>query len=336
MIFRFDDPLLVFAAASLSLPFKLIAANYERAHPGTTVRLNFSGSQTLSAQIKNGAPADVFASAAMSILVDSGAAPSSIRMFAQNRLILVVRPDSKTTSLADLSRAGRIVLADVKVPAGKYANEMLDRAATKFGASWRRAVMQRVVSRELDVKSVLRKVELGEADAGIVYASDVTPKVKAVTLPEAWNPTVDYAVGIVATKDRRRLAREFVKFLFAPESQAILVRSGFLSPLTPPASIIIDGRKVEVGFKRQESVSAKDHDGREARYTGALVATLTQKRTGKIEFVAADGYRQSFELADLINSRAIVTQASDGNLQLIVPGKSPDTWIKWIRRIDLK
>ncbi|MBX3110893.1 MAG: molybdate ABC transporter substrate-binding protein [Fimbriimonadaceae bacterium] len=227
--------LTVFAAASLHESFEAIGEQFERSNPGVKVVCSFAGSQQLAAQIRNGAPADVFASADsrnMAKLSDMVDPPT---MFATNRLVVVTPPRSTTvTDLRSLVRAKHLVVAADAVPAGKYTRTMLDSASKVFGAGWLNDVLGHVVSQEQDVRSVLAKVQLGEADAGVVYATDARKggsKVRTVAVPDTMSPVAEYPVSAVRTSGRLAVAREFVRFLLSGMSQSILRDHGFGAPL---------------------------------------------------------------------------------------------------------
>ena len=159
-----------------------------RSHPGLTVRFNFAGSQQLALQIEQGAPADVFASADqrwMSYATEKGLVDGRRQVFARNRLVAIVprTNPARIGSLQDLARRGiKLVLAAEAVPAGKYSREALQNlaGAPGFPPEYDRRVLANVVSQEENVKAVVAKVQLGEADAGLVYRSDVTPAVAAL------------------------------------------------------------------------------------------------------------------------------------------------------------
>ena len=178
----------VYAAASLTEAFQELGRSLEQAHPGLTVRFNFAGSQQLALQIEQGAPADVFASADqrwMSYVVEKGQVEGEPVVFARNRLVAIVprTNPARIGGLQDLARKGtKIVLAAEVVPVGKYSRDALARLAGAEGypKDYDRRVLANVVSQEENVKSVVAKVQLGEADAGIVYQSDVTPVRRAV------------------------------------------------------------------------------------------------------------------------------------------------------------
>ncbi len=186
---------------------------------------NYAGSQTLASQIEQGAQADVFASADtahMKILQDAGLLAGTPRVFAHNRLeIAVERGNPKAIhGLADLARPGLvIVLADPSVPAGKYAQQALAKAG----------VSVKPASLELQVTSVLTKVALGEADAGVVYVSDVVTsgKVDGIAIPEAQNVIADYPIAKLSSAQNAKGANDFITFLLSSKGQAILFGAGF-------------------------------------------------------------------------------------------------------------
>ena len=219
----------VFGAASLTAAFRAAATAFEAAHPGTKVELNFAGSPTLVQQIREGAPADVFASADeanMQKLVDAKAVAGSPRIFAQNLLqIVVAKANPKhIAALADLTKPGlTVVLCGDTVPAGRYALEAFKKADLAPPAG----------SRELDVKAVVTKVALGEADAGIVYVTDVraaADTVEGVGLATAHNVVARYPIAVLTEAAAPETARTFVDFVLSDPGRKILGDYGFLSP----------------------------------------------------------------------------------------------------------
>ena len=230
--------LTVFAAASLTDAFEEIGATLEGEHPGLEVTYNFAGSQALVTQLAEGAEADVFASAnraQMEVAVANGSVRAEPATFVRNRLAIVVpmgNPAGVETP-ADLGEEGlRLVLAQAEVPVGRYAREavcaMAGDAAT-YGAGFAEAVAGNVVSAEEDVREVLTKVQLGEADAGIVYVSDAASaadEVELVAIPDAVNVVAAYPIAPTAEGDAA-LAAAFIGYLLGAEGQATLAEYGF-------------------------------------------------------------------------------------------------------------
>jgi molybdate transport system substrate-binding protein len=235
--------LTVFAAASLADAYRQIGRNFEKANPGVRVVFNFAGSQQLAAQLAQGAPADVFASAnnaQMAVAVNAGrVAEDSARTFVRNRLVVVTTRDSRVriTRLQDLARPGlKLVFAARAVPVGQYTQEFLDKAAADpaFARSFKSDVLQNVVSYEDNVRAVLTKVSLGEGDAGVVYASDVissprTP-VRRVEIPRRLNVLAAYPIATVSDSDNPALAQKFVDYMDASDTRLVLARYGFTLP----------------------------------------------------------------------------------------------------------
>jgi molybdate transport system substrate-binding protein len=226
--------LVVFAAASLRESFGEIAKIFERDHPGVVVSLALAGSQELRTQIEHGADADVFASADSKQVEPLVAAKlvDHPRIFARNEPVIVVprANPAALTSLRDLPRAKRIVLGIPAVPIGAYALRVLDAASTRYGADFRARVEARVVSREVNVRQVLAKVTLGEADAAVVYRTDVASAgdaVEAIPIPPELNVVADYPITAVADAKHGALAREFIDLVLSPAGQQILERFGF-------------------------------------------------------------------------------------------------------------
>jgi len=234
-------PLNVFAAASLTASFNEIGKAFEAKYPGTTVTFNFAGSQQLAQQINSAAPADVFASANQAQMdavvkggrIDQGAS----KPFVNNRLV-VIYPKANPAgiqTLQDLARPGlKLVLADKTAPVGQYALNFLDNAAKDpaFGAGYKDAVLKNVVSNEQDVKSVLTKVTLDEADAGIVYttdaATDTAGKINQLTIPDSLNVIAVYPIAVVNDSPNLPSAQAFVDYVLSPDGQAILTKYGFI------------------------------------------------------------------------------------------------------------
>jgi len=216
--------LTVFAAASLQPAFEKIGKDLQ-SKDSLHVTYNYAGTQTLTSQLTQGAQGDVFASADtahMTTVVEAGLIEGTPKVFAHNRLeIAVAKGNPKGIhSLADLARSGLVVvLADPSVPAGKYAQQALAKAG----------VSVRPASLELQVTAVLTKVSLGEADAGIVYVSDVrtSGKVDGVAIPDPYNVVADYPIAILKHAQDSNAAFAFEALVLSPTGQSILVAEGF-------------------------------------------------------------------------------------------------------------
>ena len=231
--------LTVYAAASLTRAFADLGDTLQGLTPGLKVTFNFAGSQQLALQIEQGAPADVFASADqrwMSQLVDSGLVEGVPAVFAHNRLVVITPRVGAVRRLEDLARPGvELVLAADAVPVGRYARQALAALARlpEFGPGFDRRVLANLVSDEENVKAVVAKVQLGEADAGIVYLSDVTaevaPQVARIYIPDAANVIADYPVAVLRHAPHPDAARAFVGLLLSPTGRAVL-RAGGLIP----------------------------------------------------------------------------------------------------------
>ncbi|MCG8350938.1 MAG: molybdate ABC transporter substrate-binding protein, partial [Chloroflexales bacterium] len=219
-----SDPLIVFAAASLTDAFEAIAQTFERDNPGVDVVRNFAGSQLLAAQLNEGASADVFASAhrtQLETIIQEGRVISGTEQtFARNRLVVVVPEDNpaRLQTLHDLANPGiKLVLADAAVPVGRYSLEFLVRASAlpEYTETYSPTVLANVVSYEDNVRAVLAKVLLGEADAGIVYTSDVAldrEQVRQLSIPDELNTLAAYPIAPIADSKNPELARQFIDF----------------------------------------------------------------------------------------------------------------------------
>jgi molybdate transport system substrate-binding protein len=228
------ETLHVSAAASLAEAFRDIGRAFEKAHPGDTVELNLAGSQVLRTQIEQGAPVDVYAFADLTtadpLVASRAVAPYQV--FARNRVVVVVPASGAAVAqLMDLARPGtKVVIAAEAVPVGKYTLQVLSRLSEGYGRDFQTRVQANVVSQEVNVRAVLAKVMLGEADAGFVYATDAktaAEKVKTIEIAERYNVTADYSIGIVAKSASPQKAKAFVALVLSSGGQAILSRYGF-------------------------------------------------------------------------------------------------------------
>jgi molybdate transport system substrate-binding protein len=220
----------IFAAASLTESFNQLGDEFRKDHPGTSITFNFGSSGTLATQIvEAGGVADVFASADdanMKKVSDAQLLDGAAKTFARNRLEIAVAPGNpnKVMGLADLAKPGlKVVLAASTVPVGKYSAQALDKAK----------VTVKPVSEEADVKAVLQKVALGEADAGIVYETDVKSaagKVDGVDIPDAQNVVASYPIGVINKTRNRALAEAFVDFVLSGGGRKVLAGHGFMPP----------------------------------------------------------------------------------------------------------
>ncbi len=228
--------LTVFAASSLTEAFETVADAFEAEHPGTFVTLNFGGSSTLSAQLAQGALADVFASAnarQMQVLDDAGLLASEPTAFALNRLVVIAAAESAVAELEDLAEGGvSVVLAGPEAPVGAYSREALEKLEAEYGADFMEKVLANLVSEEPNVRQAAAKVELGEADAAIVYATDaaVLERVRVIDIPDAYNVQASYPIAVLRESAEPELAGAFVLFVRSSQGRAILAAHGFSAP----------------------------------------------------------------------------------------------------------
>jgi molybdate transport system substrate-binding protein len=223
-----DDPvtLRVLGASSLTKAFTRIGADFEKAHPGVKVAFAFAGSQELVAQVGQGVPADVIATADTASMDSLGDAAPDPRVFATNELAIAVAPGNPEgiTGLASLADPGlTVVMAAPEVPAGRYAREALARARVKV----------KPASLEPSAADVLAIVSLGEADAGVVYASDAAGaagKVEVVRVVPAENVTATYPIAVLAGTGSRFIADRFVDYVLSDTGQRTLRSYGFGPP----------------------------------------------------------------------------------------------------------
>ncbi|MFF1305829.1 molybdate ABC transporter substrate-binding protein [Streptomyces sp. NPDC058307] len=226
---RLSGTVTVFAAASLKESFTALGKEFEKAHPGTKVTFSFGGSDSLAASITGGAPADVFASASpktMKIVTDGGDASGTPATFVRNQLEIATLPGNpdKVASLKDLTNKDlKVVLCDKEVPCGAAAQKALDASRLKLTP----------VSYEQDVKAALTKVELKEADAAVVYRTDVRAagdKVEGVEFPESADAVNAYPITLLKGARNTDTAKAFIALVRSAEGQKVLTGAGFLKP----------------------------------------------------------------------------------------------------------
>lgn len=219
----------VFAAASLKESFTTLGKEFEKQHPGTKVTFSFGGSDSLAASITGGAPADVFASASpktMKIVTDAGDASGTPSAFVRNELEIATLPGNpdKIASLKDLTKSGlKVVLCDKEVPCGAATQKALEASDLKLTP----------VSYEQDVKAALTKVELKEADAAVVYKTDVHAagdKVEGVEFPESDDAINDYPITLLKDAQNAEAAKAFITLVQSAEGRQALTAAGFLKP----------------------------------------------------------------------------------------------------------
>jgi molybdate transport system substrate-binding protein len=234
-----DDTLTVFAASSLTDAFGELEERFEDQYPAVDVRQSFESSSTLLTQIQQGAPADVFASAAreeMRTAAQDGLVAGKPEIFVRNRELIMV-PEANPAnieSMRDLSKPGiKLVLAEDGVPAADYALEIVDEASAEYGSDFRHDVLSNVVSREADVRASVGRVALGDADATFGYASDYTPdirdRVRVIRIPENLNRSAIYPIAVLEDAREPNLAREWVDLVVSSEGQRVLEKWGFRS-----------------------------------------------------------------------------------------------------------
>jgi molybdate transport system substrate-binding protein len=221
--------LTVLAAASLKVVFQQLASTFEQANPGVHVNFEFGGSSTLAQQIVAKAPADVFAaasSATMKTVTDAGDTAGTPAVFVRNMLEIAVPPANpgNVAALADLAKSDlKVVVCAVAVPCGAAAQKVFDAAGLK----------PTIASYEQDVTSVLTKVEAGEADAGLVYQTDVKSagdKVKGIDFPEASKAVNDYPIAALAGAGNASAAAAWVAFITGPQARQAFLDAGFQVP----------------------------------------------------------------------------------------------------------
>lgn len=228
--------LTVFAASSLTDAFKEVGEEFERQNPGVEVRFNFASSSALLAQLQQGAPVDVFASADEAKMGDAVGAGivSTPEVFARNSPLAIV-PETNPAGVEtfkDLAKPDlALVLAQEGVPIAEYAGEILTNSERRYGEDFRDRVVENIVSRESDVRAAANRVALGEADATFVYASDVTDRmrdqVEVIEVPGQLNVVATYPVAVAEEAPNLELARKWETLILSKKGQRTLEEWGF-------------------------------------------------------------------------------------------------------------
>lgn len=225
----------VFAAASLTESLKEIVEEFKRINPDSNIQLNLSSSSRLRVQIEQGVQADIYLSANKrhyEILREKGFVAEG-KNFLSNTMVVVVPRDNPANinNLIDLTKQCKLVVAQKEVPAGSYALQVLNNLEEKFGTDYKEKVLENVVSRENNVKQVLAKVIIGEADAAFVYSSDITPgvkgKVKLLQIPDEYNVKASYWAAILKGSQNKDNVKAFYEFLTGEKGQEIFKKYGF-------------------------------------------------------------------------------------------------------------
>ena len=233
--------LTVYAAASLTEAFTEMGKAFEASHSDVRVVFNFGGSQNLRTQIEQGAPADVFASANTkemdTLIAQNMVEADEPKVFLTNQLVVILPKENPAgiASLEDLSKPGlKIVLAAEEVPAGRYAREMLENLNAMFGADYKEKVLSNVVSNEDNIRQAVTKVQLGEADAAIVYVSDAVavPELQRIEIPPEMNVIAEYPIASLTGSADSDLANEFIDYVLSFDGGATLKKWGF-TPVVP-------------------------------------------------------------------------------------------------------
>lgn len=232
-----DETLTVLAASSLTDAFGELSETFEKENPGVNVKASYESSSTLLAQIQQGAPADVFASAdevKMRTATDEGLVAGEPRVFVKNREVILVPKENPAgiEEFRDIAKPGvKLVLAEDGVPVAEYAKEILGKADEEYGGGFEKAVMSNIVSREADVRASVNRVALGEADATFGYESDYTPevrdKVQKVEIPENLNIIAAYPIAALEDSEVPGLAQKWLDLVTSEKGQRVLDKQGF-------------------------------------------------------------------------------------------------------------
>jgi molybdate transport system substrate-binding protein len=336
----------VFAAASLTDVFQDMATAFQQANPNARLTFNFGASSTLATQLGQGASADVFASAdpiQMDNARKSGAITGQDQVFAGNRLVLITPKDNPAniTSVQDLANDGvKFVTAQPSVPIGTYTSQMLDKASSdpSYGSDFKDKVMANTVSQETDVRQVVSKVQLGEADAAIVYSTDPTPQVRdqlnIIQVPDALQTLATYPIA-VAKGNNSSGGEAFVSYVLAPEGQATLARWGFLPPSPPQTSPSAQPTASTTGGQPPAAGGAALASAAAANAPIPSVASATFAPQVAVSGLVANPRAFSIMLAYLQDGKPMGDK--QGMARLVVPGdKRGGRYVSTVKSIEIR
>ncbi len=230
-----ERELIIFAASSLREVFTELSHSLMAQHPEARVAFNFAGTGELRTQLEHSTNVDVFAGADREhteALVRAGICQGLV-VFARNEpcVIVSLARRSPLANFSELPDAERIVVGASEAPIGRYTDEIVERANQRLGHEFRSRVLAKIVSRELNVKQVLAKVSLGEADAGVVYRTDALlaqDRVRILNIPAEFNVLAEYTLATLTKPKNPKLAWEWVALIRSPAGQSSLARFGFL------------------------------------------------------------------------------------------------------------
>jgi molybdate transport system substrate-binding protein len=331
----------VYADVSLREASEVLERKFEAIHPDVDVKITLAGSGSLADQIKDGAAADVFASAGPRPVSSIATLLTRPRTFARNSLVVVTPPENEAIKrLPDLAQTEKVLLPVLDDPVHAYARQMLDRAAQAYGRGWLALVDRRLIAESPDVRAVLAGVAAGEADAGIVYATDAKAysRVRAVSIASGLNVTASYAAATVRRSPNRILGDSFVEFLFSSTAQNELMQRGFVSPLAAPDElpILFGGETMRLIVNKLNALPQTSAVVRGQRYRGAdLQAILGPARGSRLRITGADGLSIDVAMTNVRRDGAILVRIGNGNLQVVLPGEPATRWVRWVRRIEV-
>jgi molybdate transport system substrate-binding protein len=287
------------------------------------------------------------------------------RTFVRNRLAVVYPKDNPggITALKDLAKPGlKIVFAQKSVPVGTYSLDFLGKASKlpEYTETFSPTVLANVVSYEENVRAVLSKIALGEADAGIVYTTDAATvtdgSIVTLDIPDNLNTIATYPIATIKDSPNAELAQKFVDYVLGAEGQQVLVKYGFIPTIGSATGAAPTAAPLEIGgmvdtpvsltldaFNKldQVEVKAKDKGGAEQAYKGVPISALLEQagvKSGatKLIFTGGDGYTAELTLADLqADKDAIVTADANGAFRNIIPSQMPKVWVKGLIKIDV-
>jgi molybdate transport system substrate-binding protein len=371
----FTGELVIFADSSLAGAFKEIGEVFNKDYPAVKLNFELAGSQQLAKQLAEGEPADIFSSAhknPMTVVLDAGQiVTSTYKSFARNRLVVIYPKENpaQVSELAHLTVPGlRVVMGAPESSLGQYTLGFLTKANKnpKYPEAFKQDVLDNVLSYEEDTQAVVAKVLSGEAEVGIVYASDVTEenkdKLGVIEIPEEVNSIASYPIAVIKGSENEPAAKAFVDRVMAATGQEILAKHGFVpmsnksagggNTALPQLPLKITGMVSnsltitveELAKLPTIEVQAVDQDGNQQKYKGVLLADLLAQaglQRGAKEVILSNNnskpYTQTFRLRELTDCKdCIVAFLSDGTLRNIIPAKKPRFWVPRLMSIEVK
>lgn len=330
----------VYADVTFKEASAAIERRFEAANPDIDLRFTLGGSGELAKRMSQSREADVFLLAG-EIPRQEKPDFSAPRSFANTNLAIVTGAENGVLkTLTDLAQTESLLMPAVGDPANSYSKRLFAQAAQAYGRGWLGLVERRIDAQASDVRAVLAKVGSGDAEAGIVYATDAKAyaKVRSVAIPPGLNVTVTFYVGYRRGSEVRTRAVRFTEFMFSSGAQSLLKSRGFSSPLDPVEElpVLFADESLRLFVSKLNSMPQDTVKSEGSIYRGADLRSILGPAKGRqVRIAGADGLTVTVPLERLRRNGGVLVKMPDGNLQVVLPGEPSTRWVRWIRSIQV-